>query len=222
MRKLNIFKTEKNINSMAVKGILYSFYGLTENKEIEDYMSEQNAIGDMGEAPKYAIEQYRFSCEGNPANADDRASKLVDLINKMQEAYLIAMNLKAPLFEVVSYSAKGAPYSTVVVDMTVKTVRGAFQTIVNCAGPDLHQFHASDIWVRANTDAEVWKSLYDYNPDSVQLTNDDNAVVALDSVTAEIWLDKVIDARKIAKDCITTAGEPSEADKRALDVIMRR
>ena len=207
---------------MAVKGTLYSFYGLTENKEADVYMQEQSEIDDLGEAPKYAIEDYRFSCEGNPANADVRARKLVEIIGKMQQAYMIAMNLKAPLFEIVEYKAKGAPYSTVVVDMTVKTVRGAFQTIVNCAGPDLHQFHASNIWVRANSDAEVWKSLYDFNSDTVQLTNDDNAIVALDAVTAEIWLDKVIDARKIAKDCITTAGEPTEAEKRALSVIMRR
>lgn len=222
MRKLNIFKTEKNVNAMIVKGILYSFYGLTENKEVDDYEKERIAVGDLGEASKYAIEHYRFSCEGNATEVQKRAAKLAEIINKMQEAYMIAMNLKAPLFSIIECKGKSAPYETIVVDIKVKTVRGAFQTIVNCAGPDLHQFHASDIWVRANSDAEVWKSLYNYYPNMTEFTNDDNVVVALDSVTAEIWLDKVIDARRIAKDCITTAGEPSEADKRALDVIMKR
>lgn len=138
----------------------------------------------------------------------------------MQEAYKKAMNIKADLFKITRVASKIAPYDTIVIDIDVENIKGAFATIINCAGPDLHQFHASDIWVRANAQADVWKSLFDYSEDFTVVTSIPFRWV--DVNTANTWLEKVKDARVIAKECITTTGEPTEAQKEALEEIMKR
>lgn len=208
LRKLNLTQTEQNIRAMAKRGELYSFYGLTENA---DY--------DKHEKP-YVTEHFRFSVEGDAQDAAMKTEAFVKMLGYMQGVYIQTMNINAPLFVVKNVKYKVAPYKTVVIDLDVENVKGAFVTIVNCAGPDRHQFHASDIWVRANAGAEVWKSLFDYNEDSVVTTDVPFALTRAEE--AEKWLEKVKDARNIAKECITTTGEPTQEQKEELLVIMRR
>lgn len=208
LRKLNLVETEKNIREMAKRGELYSFYGLTENA---DY--------DKREKP-YVTEHFRFSVEGNAQDAEVKKETFIRMLGYMQGIYIQTMNVHGPLFTVKNVKHKVAPYNTVVIDIDIENVKGAFVTIVNCAGPDRHQFHASDIWVRANADAEVWKSLFDYNEESVVETDVPFELMKADE--AEKWLEKVKDARNIAKECITTTGEPDVKQKEELLAIMKR
>lgn len=208
MRKLNLTETNNNVQTMAANKTLYGFYGLTENADYDKYKDN------------YVREHFRFSCEGNHSDKAIVTKMFTEMLTRMQMAYLDAMNLQKPLFKITNVQSKVAPYDTIVIDIDIENVKGAFVTIVNCAGPDLHQFHASDIWVRANATADVWKSLFDYSDDFTAV----NAVpfTWIDVNTANKWLEKVRDARIIAKECITTMGEPTEAQKEALVEIMKR
>jgi len=208
MRKLNLIETNKNIDAMIASKSLYSFYGLTENKDV-DIISGN-----------YVTEHYRFSCGGVELTKESMVAKLIEIFEKMQAEYIRVMKIKSPLFKVKNASSKMAPYGTIVIDIVVETVTGAFSTIINCAGPDVHQFHASDIWVRANADAEVWKSLYDVVLDVTR--PEDKGFTWIKDKVAVAWLDKVRDARVIIKDCITMTGEPTEEQKQSLVLIMER
>jgi hypothetical protein len=206
MRKINLKKTNTNVRRMVANEELYGFYGLTENSDYDKYQDN------------YVREHFRFSCEGSRNEREDVTKMFVEMLEEMQAAYLKAMNVTAPLFKITRTFSKVAPYGTIVIDIDVEGAKGAFATIVNCAGPDLHQFHASGIWVRANEDAGVWKSLFYYNDSLTSTTS--KAFNWIDEDNANKWLDKVKSARVIAKDCIKAAGEPGMDEKKMLVDIM--
>jgi hypothetical protein len=194
-----------------------------EYKRIGAYTAPYIFLGDADydkhEKP-YVTEKFRFSVEGEAKDAAKKTKTFVEMLYHMQDVYIKSMNICAPLFRIKNWKYKLAPYDTIVIDIEVENVKGAFVTIVNCAGPDRHQFHASDIWVRANPNAGVWKSLFDYNDDATVET--DVPFVSAQVSETEKWLEKVKDARNIVKECITTSGEPSTEEKEKLLAIMKR
>ena len=206
MRKLNLDATLTNVSKMIANGKLYGFYGLTETLPVA-------TIRD-----KYVTEYFRFSCEGDANTKADCEKKFVAMVYDMQKAYMAAMNLSSELFKIVKVKSKCAPYNTIVISLEVEDVKGAFATIVNCVGPDLHQFHASDVQVRANENAVIWKSLFDY--DTNNSIKSDAPFAWIDVSTADKWLDKVYSARDIVNECIATAGEPDDETKGKLLSIM--
>lgn len=206
MRKLNIAKTSNNVNTMAANNTLYSFYGLTENSDYDKHKCN------------YVKEHFRFSCGGNNSTRQTVVKEFINMFTVMQEAYKKAMNIKADLFKITRIASKIAPYDTIVIDIDVENIKGAFATIINCAGPDLHQFHASDVWVRANENADVWKSLFDRKEDATSETNTPFTWVNINETNA--WLSKVKDARAVVCECIKTAGEPTDEEKERLKQIM--
>lgn len=210
MRKLDLDKTKKNIEDKASTCILYGNYGLTENNLLSD--------------KPYAVRHIRFSCAGNGVSARSRMEQLFQIFHILQMEYLCEFNIATPIFYIRDYDFKTMPYDTIVLDFNIEELTGAFHSVVGCVGQDLHQFHASDIWVRANEKAGVWKSLYDET--SCDLYDDTSGFTYeekwFNAENAEKWLQKVRDARLIAKDCIKRKGEITNYQKYQLVDIKYR
>ena len=210
MRKLNLVKTAKNIDNLIANNNLYSYYALTENHAVDSVDKT------------YVHAHYRFSCSGDVACPNESVERLRNMLTKMQEHYLHVMGLEQPLFVINKMTAKVAPYFTIVIDIHVKEVKGAFNSIVKYVGPAKHQYHDAGIWVRANEKADVWKPLYDENGAGHTSTDDSTLNGVLDETTAQVWLAKVKEARTIAKDCVYKKGNPTDDDIMSLEEIMYR